>query len=225
MSDEATFQRLLTEHPDDVANWLVYADFLETEAELERAAVVRMHMGLLAETEHVPRLAIARQILDAAKHLPRSWLQTFPVRRPLAGECWGARDCDDGCYMVQFRPGGTLLFKQGSPGDTADKPDLEHGDGTWMQIGDAIAFSIARHDNRNKDFSRQDGVLTGKRLAGIGSNSDGQIWTWKLAPVKQALFDGDEIPELPDKPKDSSSRTTNKNKHLLPKRRWANITV
>lgn len=224
MSDEATFQKLLTDNPDDAVNWLVYADWLETAGETLRASVVRLHLEMLEQTEHVPRLAIARKMLDAAKELPRAWLARFPVRRALAGECWGARDCDEGVYLVQFRADGTLLFRQGEPGDTTDEPDTEHGDGYWIQIGDAMAFSIALHDNRKKDFSRQDGVLTppGKkpRLAGIGSNADGTIWTWKLAPVKRSDFEDNELPELPDKPKDSTQRSTDKKKHLLPKRRW-----
>ncbi len=225
MSDEATFQNLLTETPDDAVNWLVYADWLETTGETLRASVVRLHLELLEQTEHVPRLAIARKILDAAKELPRAWLAKFPVRRSLAGECWGSRDCDGGVYLLQFRADGTLLFKQGSSGTASDPPDTEHGDGYWIQIGDAMAFSITLHDNRKKDFSRQDGVLTPgtkkARIAGIGSNADGAIWTWKLAPVKLAAFADDELPELPDNPKDSSQRSTDKKKHLLPKRRWA----
>ncbi len=224
MSDEATFQKLLTEHPDDAVTWLVYADWLETSGENLRASVVRLQLELLEQTEHVPRLAIARKMLDAAKELPRAWLARFPVRHALAGGCWGSRDCDEGVYLLQFRADGTILFKQGQAGDPADEPDTKHGDGSWIQIGDAMAFSIALHDNRKQDFSRQDGVLTpgGKqpRPSGIGSNADGAIWTWKLAPVKLAAFDAAELPELPDKPKDSSQRSTDKKRHLLPKRRW-----
>jgi uncharacterized protein (TIGR02996 family) len=224
MTDEPTFQHLLTENPDDEATWIVYADWLETNGEAQRAKVVRSHRELAGQQEHVPRLAIARRILDEAKELPRDWLATFPMRRPLVNECWGARDSDEGVYLVKFRPDGTILYKQGNPGGTSDPPDVENGDGYWVQIGDVMAFSISKHDNRKKDFSRQDGVLAAKkaRLEGIGSNSDGQIWTWKLAPIEADEFDDDELPELPDKPKDSSMRQTDKAKHLLPKRRWIN---
>ncbi len=223
MSDEATFQKLLREQPDDAANWLVYADWLESIGEAQRATVVRLHRELLGHTEHVPRLACARRVLDEAKGLSRAWLAQFPTRRPLENECWGARDCDEGVYLLRFLAGGKLLFKQGDVGDTSDEPDEVNGDGNWMQIGDALSFSIALHDDRKKDFSRQDGVLTpGKkeRLGGIGSNADGQIWTWTLAPVKIAEFDEAELPELPDKPHDSKSRETGRDKHLLPRRRW-----
>lgn len=222
MSDEDTFQRLLRERPDDAATWLVYTDWLESIGKVAEAAVARLHRELAGQTEHVARLATARKILDGAAGLSRAWLARFPARRVLAGECWGARDCDDGVYLLRFRPDGTLLFKQGEVGDTSDPPDTEHGDGAWMQIGDAMTFSIALHDNRKKDFSRQDGVLdvAGERLAGIGSNSDGQIWTWTLAPVAIDLFEEAEMPEVADEPKDSKSRDTEKGKHLLPKRRW-----
>ena len=219
MSDEATFQNLLREHPDDAANWLVYADWLESSGETQRATVARLHRELLGHSEHVPRLACARRVLEEAKCLPRAWLAQFPARRSLEGECWGARDCDEGVYLVRFASDGKLLFKQGDAGDTSDEPDQVNGDGRWMQIGDALCFSIALHDDRKKDFSRQDGVLTGKRLGGIGSNADGKIWTWTLAPIKLAEFEDDELPDL-DKPQDSKQRDTGKTKHLLPRRRW-----
>ncbi len=224
MSDEATFQRLLNDQPDDAASWLVYADWLEASGESQRATVVRLHRELVGHTEHVPRLATARRILDEAKGLPRAWLASFPTRRSLAGECWGARDCNEGVYLVRFLEGGKLLFKQGDIGDESDPPDEVNGDGNWMQIGDAVAFSIALHDNRKKDFSRQDGVLTpGKKrdtLGGIGSNADGQIWTWTLAPLELADFEAELMPDLPAKPRDSKQRSTDNHKHLLPKRRW-----
>ncbi len=219
VSDDATFQRLLRAHPEDAATWLVYADWLEAAGEAQRATVVRLHHELLGMTEHVPRLACARRVLDEAKGLPLEWLARFPARRALAGECWGARDCDGGVYLAHFVAGGKLLFKQDSGGGESDEPDQTNGDGRWMQIGEAMCFSIALHDDRKKDYSRQDGVLTGEHLGGIGSNADGQIWTWALVPVKPADFARARLPDL-DEPKDSKHRDTGKAKHLLPRRRW-----
>lgn len=220
MSDEATFQKLLREQPDDEASWQVYADWLESIGEHRRANVVRLSRELAGLTEHVPRLACARKVLDAAKGFPRAWLASLPPSLALEGTCWGAHDCDGGVYLVQFAAAGRLLFLQGEAGDSSDPVDEERGDGNWMQIGDAMAFSIALYDDRKKDFSRQDGVLTGKTLGGVGSNADGQIWTWTLARVPAETFRADELPILPSKPKDSASRSTGQAKHVLPKRRW-----
>jgi uncharacterized protein (TIGR02996 family) len=220
MSDDATFQKLLHEQPDDDASWLVYADWLESTGEPPRATIVRRLRELAGITEHVPRLACARKVLDAAKGFPREWLAKFPTRIALEGTCWGAHDCDGGVYLVVFAAGGKLLFMQGDAEDTSDEPDAERGDGKWMQLGDAMTFSIALHDDPKKDFSRQDGVLTGDLLGGIGSNSDGQIWTWSLAPVPIKKFRADRLPILPSKPKDSASHASGKDKHVLPRRRW-----
>jgi uncharacterized protein (TIGR02996 family) len=220
MSDEVTFHSLLRENPDDAATWLVYADWLETTGEAQRATVVRLHRELAGLTEQVPRLAGARRVLDEANGLPRAWLAKFPARHTIEGECWGARDSDGSVYLVVFGSGGKLLFKQGDEGEEGDPIDEVSGDGSWMQIGDAVTFSIALHDNLKKDFSRQDGVLTDNALSGIGSNADGKIWTWSLAPVAVETFRQDILPSLPDEPKDSSSRATKKSKHVLPRRRW-----
>jgi len=101
-----------------------------------------------------------------------------------------------------------------------DEPNETEGDGRWMQIGDAMTFSIALHVDRKKDFSRQDGVLTDGTLSGIGSNADGTIWTWTLAPILIRKFQRRRLPVLPDEPRDSSTRPTGKAKHVLPRRRW-----
>ncbi len=184
---------------------------------------MRLHRELAGLTEHLPRLACARRVLDEAKGLPRAWLAKFPAKHSIEGECWAARDSQGGVYLVVFAADGKLLFKQGDAGDTLDEddePDETEGDGRWMQIGDAMTFSIAHHDDRKKDFSRQDGVLTNDTLSGIGSNADGDIWTWSLGSIPIEEFERDTLPALPDEPSDSSTRSTPKRKHVLPRRRW-----
>jgi uncharacterized protein (TIGR02996 family) len=220
VTDEASFERLLRDNPDDAATWSVYADWLESQGQAKRAQVVRQ-LRKLAETpldKQRQRLSRARELLTLAKGLSRPWLANL-AHRKIDNTCWGARDSGGGVYLIVFGRHGMLHFKQGTPGeDEPDESPTEDGDGTWMQIGDAVTFSIKHFKDARKDFSRQDGVLQAEVMFGLGSNADGEAWRWELHQLDRSVFDGD-LPELPDEPADTESKEATEGA-LLPKRRW-----
>ncbi len=218
MTDEATLLALA--RGDDEA-WPVYADWLEARGDEDRAAVVRLHRRLAAMAlADDLAIVVARELLELAAGLPRAWLAQLATPGVI-GTCWGARDASNGVYVIAFRADGTIGFRQGTPddGDIDEMATDALGDGTWMQIGHALTFSIQNIDARTEDYSRHDGVVFGDRMRGIASDINGGFWSWGLAPTDPANAFG-PLPELPETPIDSDRSTTIAH-DALPERRWA----
>jgi hypothetical protein len=148
---------------DELA-WDVYADELEEQGELARAATIRA-ARVLRES---PSIAHARAVIAAAEGLPRAWLEGIPRRRSLLEARVEITDTFGRKYYLYFPAGGGLRFRIA--------PDSE-GDGRWIQIGDAMAFSVA-------GYSKYEGLVG----EGIGSDTDQWTFGWTMIPIDEDGF-------------------------------------
>jgi uncharacterized protein (TIGR02996 family) len=212
MTDEAAFQRLLREHPDDHGTLIVYADWLESQGDTHRAAVVRLHDQLLAVDDRNEQLAVARQLLAHADAMPRAWLDTLTTR-PIADTCWGAR-VNSEPYLVRFGGNGCPDVRQlGEDGE--DYPTFGDETGSWMQVGRAMAFALGNKEDG--DFSRHEGVVVGDVMHGIGSNSEHEEWSWSMVRLPLDLFFAPTPVLPPELPVDGQHTDAPRQ---LAKRRW-----
>lgn len=193
----------------DPRAYLVYADWLEGQGQLDRAKVVRAVHALEVERDPARELKLARQILDAAAGLPRAWLATL-ARTPVAG-CFGSGIKRTSTLLVQFQRDGFVGFREGRVGSRTTPYKLDKArDGHWMQIGRAFTFAIGT-------YSHHDGVVRGASLVGVGSNPEG-TWRWHLAPVSDEEFTGGAFNQMPTS--DSARRSLTSEAALLPHRAW-----
>lgn len=216
MTEDQTFFAMLREAPDDDATWLVFSDFLESVGRDLEAEVVRRVRELARRPfDDDQTIVYARELLAIAAPLPRAWLAALPgpdIRR----HGWVSHASSD-IYAVAFDDDGTIRCCQESPGIADDEPSPAGGDGAWMQIGHALAFSIGAQDYQ--DYSRHDGIISIARLRGIGSDGASTRWTWNLQPDTRSAID-DPMPDLPPDAASDGPPTTTIDHPLLPKRRW-----
>ncbi|MBA3540426.1 MAG: TIGR02996 domain-containing protein [Deltaproteobacteria bacterium] len=186
---EAALLAIIAERPGDADARLVYADWLEGQAD-ERATVVRLHHQLttLVETlafEDPALLACSRELIERGHGMMPSWLALLG-HPPLARTSWGTRTHHGDPYLLALRVGGVLAYRQN---------DYSASPGTWMQIGNAVAFQI-------NGYSPHEGVLVGDRMRGLGCNQDGNSWTWEICRLADDVYDTPGVPELPPQPRD-----------------------
>jgi hypothetical protein len=182
----------------------VYADELEQQGMLDRANVVRA-VRRLRTLDGAEALAAARELLDRAEGMPRSWLLELSTGTNIAGQPWGALDGRDQFAMI-FETDGKLRFREGLD-DT-----FVVGPGWWMQVGEAVAFSIEKHDEPGVDYSRYEGLVRGEFAWGPG-NALEITWRWELEPISR----------IEDEAVTARQRETD-DRSLLRERRWPSDT-
>src|SRR5262245_33885184 len=165
MPDEAAFLKQLSDHPDDAATLLVYADWLEDGGAADRAAFLRLQQKLLMMRHRQKGFSdTSRRLLRLGRKLAPDWLAV--VSRPrLAGTCWSGASTIDSFYVWRFLPGGVLNYT--SPSGTFQN-------GTWRQVGNCVMMETNRH------FADYEGFVGGELIHGTARNVSGSRWRWKV---------------------------------------------
>jgi uncharacterized protein (TIGR02996 family) len=171
--DHDAFLGPLTEHPDDDATLLVYADWLEDHGEPGRAAFLRAQERSRRLT-HSRRgfLTACREAIALGTRLPPEWLRI--VSRPhLLGTLYAGRDSEDDLHIIRFDAAGVLSYSR-----EADVGKWNKGE--WMQVGPLVMMSMNNH------FADYEGLIGGQRIRGWAANISGAHWNWEVRRMSEA---------------------------------------
>lgn len=191
MSDESTLLRMLSEHPDDLAARLVYADWLEGQGAEAKARLLRLHCELAATPISDAALVTrSRALLGCSRGLDGAWVAEVSYPR-LAGTCWGTRDHQGVPYIVGFLAAGQLVYRRAN----------EQTGGSWGQVGCAVRFDI-------NGYSEHVGACVAGGMRGTARNPNSGTWNWAFVQIEPRFLDpASAFPELGPEPMDTDYRT------------------
>ena len=165
MADDATFQQLLTERPDDLDLRMVYADWLEETGDLARASFLRDQQALATSDPDAKDLVARGKDLRAlGESLPADWVRLVSFPR-LAGTVWSGADSTNQSLVLRFLPTGKLSYSQGA---------TTWENGTWSQVGNVLVAETNGH------YADYEGVVAGTTLRGASRNIARFSWTWRV---------------------------------------------
>jgi uncharacterized protein (TIGR02996 family) len=171
--DHDAFLGPLTEHPDDDATLLVYADWLEDHGEPGRAAFLRAQERSRRLT-HSRRgfLTACREAIALGTRLPPDWLRI--VSRPrLLGTAWAGRDSHGDFDIFRFDAKAALTY-------SSEVAEGEWDKGEWVQVGPLVLLSFNDH------YADYEGLIGGQRIRGWAANISGAHWNWEVRRMSEA---------------------------------------
>lgn len=175
---DRVLRQLVEQHPDDPHGWLVYADWLEEQADMPRARFLRLQQELRTmDVSHRRLLDKGRELQALGRTLPSAWVEAMTYPR-ITASCWQGKD-DAGSLVLRFLPGGILNYSQ---------PSGTYQNGTWTQVGSAVAMETNRH------YADYHGVIVGDVLRGAAHNIVNKQWRWKVTFTTDPAVTG--MPEV-----------------------------
>lgn len=161
--DEPSFLAALDEGDDDTL--AVYADWLEDQGDVQRAAFLRAQ-EITRRLTYRRRgfLELVRRAIELGAVLPPDWVRR--VSRPrLVGTIWAGMDSSQHYYIWRFLEQGQVAYS--SPSGNWDRAD-------WYQIGPLVMIQTNSH------YANYEGIVAGRILRGWAANVASDNWTWNV---------------------------------------------
>ncbi|MCX5742861.1 MAG: TIGR02996 domain-containing protein [Proteobacteria bacterium] len=164
---------LIAANPTDLATLLVYADYFEEQADLDRARFLRLEHRLRAAVapltaSHLTLAETIRKLGERIEARPdqAAWIEAVSTPR-IRGTTWvGNSGVSE--FTGRFLDDGALNYTQSSG---------TFQNGTWKQYGSVVLFEMNRH------YAEYLGVILQGAIVGKAKNVSKSTWDWRLEPT------------------------------------------
>jgi uncharacterized protein (TIGR02996 family) len=171
---DAEFVAMLAQNPTDLVQMVVYADFLESNSDLDRARFVRAEHQLRTMPGPIgePHFALAETMRKLGQRIEKTpagveWMEAI-AHPKIRGTTWfGESGANLAEFTARFLATGWLNYTQSSG---------TFQNGKWKQQGSLVLFSM------NEGYAEYTGVHVAGRISGKAQNVVQSKWEWWLEP-------------------------------------------